>query len=257
MVDGLIEDEFLNRPDDDELAFLHYEKIYRVPLDKALAELQENERDQYWNSYNHFMQTYINNVIATVEALDLNILQNWVNNPNAANDDKNFKQIRFDVDGVITQIKVRHAQLIRKSSVHLEPETREKVRDLINKIKITIEAIDLPLSRKEALMSRLNAFSAEVDRDRTKFDAFGALLVEAAGVAGKMERKLRPIRKWIDSIAGVLHEARAVEDARPRLSAPDKRIEAPARRIPPPSSKLWEPGAPPPPSGALDDDIPF
>ena len=52
-------------------------------------------------------------------------------------------------------------------------------------------------------------------------------MIEAAGVARKVERKLRPIRKWIDSIANVMHEARAAEDGRPRLSAPDKRIEAP------------------------------
>jgi len=58
MSDALIEEEFINRPADDELAFLHYERLYRVPLDKVLAELQENERDDYWNSYNHFMQTY-------------------------------------------------------------------------------------------------------------------------------------------------------------------------------------------------------
>jgi hypothetical protein len=87
----------------------------------------------------------------------------------------------------------------------------------INKIKLTIEGIEIPLPRKEALMSRLNAFAAEVDRDRTKFEAFGALIIEAAGVAGKVERKLRPIRKWIDSIANAMHEARAIEDSHPRL----------------------------------------
>jgi len=81
-------------------------------------------------------------------------------------------------------------------------------------------------------------------------------MIEAAGVARKVERKLRPIRKWIDSIANVMHEARAAEDGRPRLSAPDKRIEAPAKQIAPPSGELWAP--PKPPNAAiLDDDIPF
>jgi hypothetical protein len=119
MSDGLIEDEFINRPDDDELAFLHYEKLFRAPLEKELAALQETERDSYWNSYNHFMQTYINSVFATVKALDLPILEYWTNHPAAATDENNFKQIKYDIDGTITQIKVRHAQVARKVSVRL------------------------------------------------------------------------------------------------------------------------------------------
>lgn len=257
MSDGLIEDEFTNRPDEDDLAFLHYEKLFRGPLEKELAALQESERDTYWNSYNHFMQTYINSVLATASELDLDILEYWINNLVSANDDKNFRQIKFDIDGAITKIKVRHAQRVRKASVHLEGDTREKIREFINKIKLTIEAIDIPLPRKEALMNKLNAFAAEVDKDRTRFEAFAALMIDAAGVVGKVEKKLRPIRGWIDSIAKLLHEARALEDGRPRLPAPDKRIEAPRKQIAPPSGKLWAPQESPKPGGDLDDEIPF
>ena len=106
-------------------------------------------------------------------------------------------------------------------------------------------------------MSRLNAFAAEVDRDRTRFEAFAGLMIEAAGVAGKVERKLRPIRKWIDSIANVLHEARTFEDAHARLPAPGKRLQAPAKPIAPPSGELWAPPSPPKTGGDLDDEIPF
>jgi hypothetical protein len=257
MSDGLIEDEFTNRPDDDDLAFLHYEKLFRGPLDKELAALQETEQDRYWNSYNHFMQSYINNVLATVSELQLDILDYWINNPSAATEETNFRQIKFDIDGAITKIKVRHAQRVRRGSVRLEGGTREKIRELINKIKLTIEAIEIPLPRKEALMSKLNAFAAEVDKDRTRFEAFGALIIEAAGIAGKVERKLRPIRRWIDSIANAMHEARAFEEARPGLPAPEKRIQAPTKRIAPPSGKLWAPQEPPKSSGDVDNEIPF
>jgi hypothetical protein len=54
-----------------------------------------------------------------------------------------------------------------------------------------------------------------------------------------------------------MHEARAAEDARPRLSAPDKRIEAPAKQIAPLSGELWAPPKPPTKTADLDDDIPF
>jgi hypothetical protein len=257
MFDGLVEDEFTSRPEDDELAFLHFEKMFRKSLDKALSQLRTGNHDEYWDSYNQFMQTYINQVLATVKALNSDLLEYWVNNPIAANDSKHFNQIKFDIDAAITGIKVRHAEVVRKNSVRLEPATREKIRELINKIKLTIEGIELPLPRKEALMAKLNAFAAEVDRDRTRLEAFGALMIEAAGGVAKVERKLRPIRKWLDSIANVMHEARAHEDSSSRLPPPDKRIQPPPRQIAPPSGELWAPKEPHKAGDVLDDNIPF
>jgi hypothetical protein len=156
------------------------------------------------------------------------------------------------VDAAITGIKVRHAQVVRKHSVRLEQNMREKIRELINKIKITIEGIELPLLRKEALMAKLNAFAAEVDRDRTRSEAFGALIIEIAGGAAKVERKLRPIRKWLDSIARVMHEARVHEDTQGRLPPP---IQAPQKQISPPSREA--PKQPPKTEPVLDDHLPF
>jgi hypothetical protein len=246
MSDSLIEDEFSNRPDDDELAFVHFERLFRGPLDKELIALKETEGGQYWDSYNHFMQTYINNVIATVKALELDILSYWVNNPTTANDSRRFKQIKFDIDAALVEIKVRKAQILRKRSVRLAPEAREKIRSFINKIKLTIEGIDLPDPRKESLMEKLNAFAADVDRDRTKFEAFGALGIEAATIAGKAEHKVRPIRKWIESIASVMREATTLESAQGRLPAPPARIPAAPKQISPPAEEImWEEPKPP------------
>ncbi len=234
MSDGLLKDEFANRPDDPELAFVYFEKIFRVPLDKALADLESDDRRSYNNSYNHCT---------------------------AANDEDNFRQIKFDIDGAITQIKVRCSLVTRKNSVNLEGETREKIRDLVNKIMITIESVDIPVARKESLMNKLNAFAAEVDRDRTRFEAFGALVIEASGVVAKVEKKLRPVREWLGPIAADLHEANTIEDAAARrLTAPARRIQAPPRRIAPPDSgPIWDRPTPSaaPKGGDLDDEIPF
>lgn len=254
MSDGLIEDAFTSRPEDDELAFVHFEKFFRASLDAELAKLQENERDAYWDAYNHFMQTYINSVIATVRALDVDILRYWLNNPNAAYDPENFRQIKFDIDAAITEIKVRHANIIRKASVKLDNNIREKIRELINKIKLTLDGIDIQLDRKESLLKKLNAFANEVDRDRTRFEAFGALVIDAADIVGKAEKKLRPIRKWIDSISKLMHEARAIEEKTAQLPSPDKRLEPPKKQIPPPNREApTKHGG----GGSLDDDIPF
>jgi len=256
MSDDLIEDDFTNRPDNDDQAFHYYEKRFRAELDAAMQALQKKSSVDYWDSYNYFMQTYVNRVLAVVDALDLDVLEHWVNNPTQANDQNNFQQIKFDIDAVCIKLKVRYAQRVRKSSVHLGGDARNKIRDLINKIKLTIEGIDISLARKEALMGKLNAFATEVDTDRTRFEAFGALMIEAAGMVGKLERTLRPVRGWIDSIAKLLHEANVLEDNRPRVPSSARRIEAPRKRISPPSSELWASTEAPKPGGDRDDEIP-
>src|ERR1019366_10735649 len=123
------------------------------------------------------------------------------------------------------------------------------------------ESVDIPVARKESLMNKLNAFAAEVDRDRTRFEAFGALVIEASGVVAKVEKKLRPVREWLGPIAADLHEANTIEDAAARrLTAPARRIQAPPRRIAPPDSgPIWDRPTPSaaPKGGDLDDEIPF
>src|SRR5262245_20588047 len=128
MFDGLVEDECTSRPERDELAFLYYEKIFRKSLDEALSQLPE---DGYGDTYNHLMRTYINHVIAVAKALNLDFLEIWVNNPDSANESRNFNQIKYDIDAAIISIKVRHAEFVRKNSVRLERAMREKIRELI------------------------------------------------------------------------------------------------------------------------------
>lgn len=84
-------------------------------------------------------------------ALDLPLFEYWTNDPAAANDATNFRQIKFDIDDTITEIKVRHTRRSRKTSVHLNDGPREKILELINKIELIIDAIDIPLARRKRL----------------------------------------------------------------------------------------------------------
>ena len=255
MTDKLIEDDFNNRPENDELAFLYYEKKFRVSLDKAIAELSDDDRHSSFLSYNHFKQTYINHILATINALDIPLLGRWTNNPQDANENANFSQIMFDIDAAVTMIKVRHAQYTRKASVGLDVSSRDKIRSLINKIKLTIDAMDIVVARRESLLDKLNAFATEVDRDRTRFEAFAALVIETTDTVAKVEKKLRPIKKWVDSIAGTLRSAKNSEDEQRRISGPQKHLPSPPKQIAPPSSELWTKDKPT--KSDQDDEIPF
>jgi len=110
----------------------------------------------------------------------------------------------------------------------------------------------VPLPKKEALSARITALSDEVDRDRTRFDAYAGLALEMAATGGEVAQRLNPVRKFLDSIAGLLGYAKQAEDARPSLPAPHER-----KRLTPPRKERLPAPEPPRQPDLLDDDIPF
>ena len=97
------------------------------------------------------------------------------------------------------------------------------------------------------LFGKLNELQSEVDRERTRFDAFAALAIEAGGVVGDVVEKSN-ILKLLDSIAKVFWGSKKEEETK-RLPAP-----TPPKRLEPPRAPASKPA---PRKGDLDDEIPF
>ena len=87
--------------------------------------------------------------------------------------------------------------------------------------------LEVNQNKKENLLDKLNAFAAEVDRDRTRFETWGAVVIQAADVFGEAAEKAEPARKWLDSIGRLIWGAKQEEDEAKRLPAPKeiKQIE--------------------------------
>lgn len=69
-------------------------------------------------------------------------------------------------------------------------------------------------------------------------EAFGALVIEVAGIVGQAAEKMEQVRKWLDSIAKFFGHAKSHEDANPQLTPPEapKKIEPPRKHLPAPRS---------------------
>jgi hypothetical protein len=124
----------------------------------------------------------------------------------------------------------------------------------LSQIKDAVDKLEVPEAKREALYRRISDLENEVDRDRTRFGAYSALLLEAAATTGKAARKLKPLMKLLQPITILLAIAKESENAQLRLPpAPAlKRLEPPRLNLPSP-----EPEPPNQPLNDLDDDIPF
>jgi hypothetical protein len=124
---------------------------------------------------------------------------------------------------------------------------RRQIQSHIGNIRDIVQSTALPDLKKEAIFSKINALSDEIDRDRTKAEALTALALEIASGVGSATKELEPAKKLLDSIGNVMAKAK---DLAERLGLPspksNPRLEPPMKKLPPPSNE-----------DELDDDIPF
>lgn len=112
------------------------------------------------------------------------------------------------------------------SIVHLSEDTRRQIHTYIGKIRETIEPIELRPAKRDALFVRLSALASEVDSDRTKTEAWGAFVLEVAGVGGKAARELAPVREMMDSIGNLIGKAKEMMAEWLGLPSPSRAQEA-------------------------------
>ena len=180
--------------------------------------------------------SYMNRVLGAKDELQVKILMEYKPPTLAMIREIDFLFIAGEVDRLRTRVQIRSSIRNKAYSVRFDAATKQKVRHLLNQIKEIVDEVELDDRKKEALYSKINALANEVDRDRTHVQAFGALVVEVAGIVGEAADKMEPARKWLDSIAKCFGTAKSHEDANPQLAPhrEPKKIEPPRKRLPAP-----------------------
>ncbi|WP_375784628.1 hypothetical protein ACE10Z_33605 [Bradyrhizobium sp. Pha-3] len=119
------------------------------------------------------------------------------------------------------------------------------VPDLVKEI---VDGSALEIGKKEALLNKLNAFLAEVDRDRTSMQRFNDFIMGLAKTTADETEELEPTWKWARLIAAIFGARYDAENA--KLPPPQKKIEPPKRKLPQPRRTNGR-------NIDMDDDIPF
>jgi hypothetical protein len=227
-----------------DLAFARLEKKFRDRLDNNLEQSQSNQ------SWDHYIIEYMNHTLAAAEALGLDFLD-FFRVPDE-NDTSNLNSIysafRRAVDNYTVRIHIRNVRVGPSTSLPLEENEKKHIRAYVTKIKEIVEASALETGKKEALMNRLNAFLAEVDRDRTSLQRFNDFIMSLAKTTADATEELEPTWKWARLIAAIFGVRQDAENA--KLPSPQKKIEPPKPKLPPPSKRNGT-------RRDMDDDIPF
>jgi hypothetical protein len=229
-----------------DLAFVRLERKFREMLETNL------ERSDNGNTYDHFIIEYMNHTLAAANALGLDILEFFtVPDPNnTTNLTGTYNHFRQVVDGFTVGVHIRNIRVGPATSLPFDEHEKKHIRAYVLKIKEIVDASALEIAKKEALMNRLNAFLAEVDKDRTSMQRFQDFVMSVAKTTTDATEELEPAWKWVRMIAALFGVRQDTENA--KLPAPPKRIERPKRQLPPPAAQRNGTR-----NSDIDDDIPF
>jgi hypothetical protein len=240
------DDEYPDLAEDPDVAFRQIEKKFRAELDEHL------ERSDGHNS-DIFMLSYINRTVAAAKTLEIEPIKDCEVPSPRNNVWEEYQEFRTVIEHYLVQVQILHSRRVRGYSVRLDASTKSKIRHYLEKIREIVDRLGVPLPKREALTAKITALTDEVDRDRTRLDAYAGLALEMAATGGEVAHRLNPARKFLDNIAGLLGYAKQAEDARPSLPAPHER----KRLTPPQKERLPAPPEQPRQPDLLDDDIPF
>lgn len=238
-----MEDDFdeYDLPVEDDLAFVKLERKYRRELDRLIAECENG------NAVTSYQYEFMNRVLAAARALEIEYFAPY--QVPSKRDWQEFERFEYALTSFVEITKIRASRRRSKFSVRLTDQEKGSLHELIGKIRTTVQAAEISAPKKEAIFKKLAALAAEIDRDRTGFEAFADFAAGIARVSGDFAREgAEPWWKWIRPIFEILGAAKEEDQKQPRL---------PPRT----EQKKLEPPKPPRPKpdfdSDLDDDVPF
>lgn len=231
--------EYLDLASDPEVAFA----VLQDRKYKALEAIWEENRAGSW----HHERRYVDTLIAFDEVHGLGLLSAYRHPPGNDSDFSDFfHEFCRNAEIISQKILMEAARRLKEGAqdiIVLDAAARQAVHTLINAIREKLNGLTLPERKRESLFAKLNSFAAEVDRNRTRTEAFYAFAIDTARAAREVNDELEPLQKTIDRVFDWFEKAEKWRDALPPWGE-RRRIEGPPKRLP----------GPPP---ELDDEIPF
>lgn len=222
------DDEMEALPEDPELAFVAFEQILRQRVADAI-EARENSR------IDDLCIDYISRVLAAKKAFGLDVLNDWQVPTLEGNVWQSYTTFKSDVDHYTTEIRLRRARRAREFSVAFDAAAKERLRHLLEEMLKIVDRLEVDTARKEALYARIDALAKEVNRDRTRFEAYAALVITACERGDEAVGKLRHLRRFIELIGNTFGKAKRQEDDASKRLPPrqePKKIDPPRKALP-------------------------
>lgn len=127
---------------------------------------------------------------------------------------------------VRTQVVAASMRKAPEWRVPLNEGYRAQIRDMVNHIRGILDNADVPVSRKTEIISRLNSFSAEIEREETRLDQLGRVWLVVTRYVGEGAKNLDPVVRQLERVRKIIGNAQDEADEKARIEQ-EKRASLP------------------------------
>lgn len=236
--DKLITDEEMaDLPDDDELAFVVYEERLRAKTRGRATDYEDSSLER----------EYVNHILAFINVVKMDIP---VDRDPPYQDSEFwawYNRFQKEIDYRIVVIRLAHARGAGSgvtTAIYLSEDYRTEIHNLLGRVRKVVNRVDLPDAKKNDIYDKINALQSEVDRSKTRLDAFLSRWLDVTNAAGEGAENLEPVVKLLGHVMRIFGRAKTEHDV---------------GKLPPPDvpQKLPSPATDQPSQADLDDEIPF
>ncbi|WP_092042609.1 hypothetical protein [Methylobacterium pseudosasicola] len=245
------QDQLDELDEDPRVAFMQLANLAQ----RSLADQTKNfdpDHEQEWREIEDLRHSFVNVLLAAAKRFEIEPFAS-MELPTANNfDNRSYRDFRDHLDHYITQLVIDNSSRTRRQSVEVPPKTKDSIRGYIQELRGCIEQSDMPDTKREALLDRLDAFQAELEKRRVNLLAVSMLVFDIIAVPGAAWASYELTSRVVTNIMQTVAKARAEEQEKKQLAPPAefKALSPPRRDLPSPRRQAAK-------NYNFDDDIPF
>lgn len=247
------QDQLDDLDEDPKIAFMELINLAQRSLSDQVKNLDEEDRSD-WAKIEELRLSFMNVVIASAKQYEI---EPFLSMDVPARDqfgNHDFQQFKFDTDHYVTQLVLGNSLRARRDSVEILPKTKDTLRGYVSALRDCLEKGNLGDKKREALLKRLDALEAELEKRRVNMMAVARVAFALWAIPGATWQSYDVANKLITNLMTSVAEAKETEESQKKLpeSQHPKALSPPRKEVPSLFAKS---------SGALgddlDDDIPF
>ena len=236
--------------EDPRIAFMQLVNAAQRSLSSKISALEPDNQYE-WQTIQELRYSFMNVVVASAKRFEVEPFYS-MEVPHYSNfRDDDHRQFKADLDHYVTQLVLDNSLRSKRDSVEVLPKTKDKLRTYLSGLKRCVEDGNMSAAKREALLKKLEAFEAELEKRRLNMVTVARFAYFVLSVPGTLWASAEITHKLTTSIMQTVAEAKAAEDATRQLPAATE-----LKALSPPRKPARER-----PTSAfdsdLDDDVPF
>jgi len=250
ILEFVTQDELDDLDEDHRVAFMQLVNTAQRSLSTKISTL-DLENQYEWQKAEELRYSFMNVVVAAAKRLEIEPFHS-MEVPHYQNfRDGDHRQFKSDLDHYVTQLVLDNSIRAKRDSVAVLPQTKDQLRTYVSGLRQCVENGKMTDAKREALLKKLDAFEAELEKRRISMMAVARFTYLILSVPGTLWASVDITQKLTTQIMQTIADAKVAEDETRQLPAaiPAKALSAPRKEVPKPSASAF--------GADLSDDVPF